>query len=88
MAGTASPEEIPDRTEVATEEDEDNNIDAVQATGLNQQLEGLRVNKNTLHLADTLHTLHEVGQVYYLILYYILGGGVFNGTPPRIDNLL
>ena len=64
MAVTASPEDRPDHAEVATEEDRDNAIDAVQATGLNQRLEGLRnLDNNALHLAVALHTLHEVGKV-------------------------
>ena len=62
--GGLGEEDRPDRAEVAAEEDEDNAIHAVQATDLNQRLEGLRdLDSNALHLADALHALHEVGQV-------------------------
>ena len=88
MAVTASPEDRPDHAEVATEEDRDNAIDAVQATGLNQRLEGLRnLDNNVLNLANVLHAPHEVGQVKYLTLDTILGGVFFelpNRTPHRI----
>ena len=51
----------PDRAEVTTEEDEVGDINAVQATGLEQCLRDL--GKKSPHNANVLHPPQEVGQV-------------------------
>ena len=84
MVATLSLKDMPDRAGVAAKEDKDNAIDAFQATGPKQWVEDLHhLDKNTLHLVNVFHALHEVGQVYYLTPDNILGG-MFNRTPIRI----